>query len=96
MPAAWREIKDEREKYQHYLCSREWNVLKEAVHKRAEGVCERCGQYQIDAVHHLTYAAQIRRETRRLDWLVQALPRVHPREGTLGPARGSNASSIDR
>jgi hypothetical protein len=38
MPADWREIKDEREKYQYYLCSREWAVLKEAVHKRAEGV----------------------------------------------------------
>jgi hypothetical protein len=38
MPADWREIKDEREKYQYYLCSREWGVLKEAVHKRAEGV----------------------------------------------------------
>ena len=38
MPVDWREIKDEREKYQYYLCSREWGVLKEAVHKRAEGV----------------------------------------------------------
>jgi replicative DNA helicase len=56
MPADWREIKDQREKYQYYLCSREWAVLKEAVHKRGEGVCERCGQYPIDAVHHLTYA----------------------------------------
>jgi replicative DNA helicase len=56
MPADWRDIKDEREKYQHYLCSREWAMRKEAVHKRAKGICERCGQYPIDAVHHLTYA----------------------------------------
>ncbi len=44
MPADWREIEDESEKCQYYLCSREWSVLKEAVHKRAQGVCERCGQ----------------------------------------------------
>jgi len=56
MPADWRDIADEREKYQCYLCSREWAIRKEAVHKRAEGICERCGQYPIDAVHHLTYA----------------------------------------
>jgi len=62
MPADWREIKDEREKYQYYLCSREWAVLKEGIHKRAEGVCERCGQYPIDAVHHLTYARKYAEE----------------------------------
>jgi replicative DNA helicase len=62
MPAEWREIEDQREKYQCYLCSREWAVLKEAVHKRAEGVCERCGQYPIDAVHHLTYARKYAEE----------------------------------
>jgi len=62
MPADWREVKDEKEKYQYYLCSREWAVLKEGVHKRAEGVCERCGQYPIDAVHHLTYARKYAEE----------------------------------
>jgi hypothetical protein len=62
MPTDWREIKDERERYQHYLCSREWAVLKEAVQKRAAGVCERCGQYPIDAVHHLTYARKYAEE----------------------------------
>ncbi len=50
-----REIEDEREKYHHYLCSREWSLLKNAVHDRANGVCERCGQHPVDAVHHLTY-----------------------------------------
>jgi predicted ATP-dependent serine protease len=62
MQADWRDIKDEREKYQYYLCSREWAVLKEAVHKRAQGVCERCGQHAVDHVHHLTYARKYAEE----------------------------------
>ncbi len=56
----WRSITDEREKYAAYLCSREWGVLKEAVHERAGGVCERCNRNKIDAVHHLTYARKYR------------------------------------
>lgn len=51
----WRTIEDEREKYAAYLCSREWAVLKEAVHERAKGTCERCRLFPVDAVHHLTY-----------------------------------------
>ena len=46
---------NDREKYQSYLCSREWSVLKEAVHERAKGICERCTLFPIAAVHHLTY-----------------------------------------
>lgn len=52
----WKKIADDREKYQAYLCSREWSVLKEKVHERAKGMCERCTVFKIDAVHHLTYA----------------------------------------
>jgi hypothetical protein len=51
----WRKIEDEREKYAAYLCSREWAVLKEAVHERAKEICERCKIWPIDAVHHLSY-----------------------------------------
>lgn len=53
--ADWRSIEDDREKYAAYLCSREWNVKKEAVHKRAGECCERCNLFSINAVHHLTY-----------------------------------------
>lgn len=56
MAKDWKEITDDREKYAAYLCSREWSVLKEAVHERALGLCERCFTRKIDAVHHLTYA----------------------------------------
>lgn len=58
----WRSIKDDREKYAAYLCSREWSVLKAAVHERARGRCERCEINQIDAVHHLTYARKYRED----------------------------------
>jgi hypothetical protein len=52
----WKKIVDEREKYQAYLCSREWSKKREAVRKRCGDKCERCGINKIDAVHHLTYA----------------------------------------
>lgn len=43
------------EKYGMYLASREWSRLKNAVHKRAGGMCERCHHRKIDAVHHNNY-----------------------------------------
>lgn len=52
----WRTITDDREKYQAYLCSREWWEKRQAVAKRADGRCERCCFLPLDAVHHLTYA----------------------------------------
>jgi len=52
----WRAISDDREKYQAYLCSREWAVKREAVRERCSGTCERCGVLPMNAVHHLTYA----------------------------------------
>ncbi len=52
----WRESGiDERERYQRYLCSREWAILKEQVKQRSGGICERCRFNRSDAVHHLTY-----------------------------------------
>lgn len=52
----WRDIADDKEKYQAYLCSREWGELREEVRLRAGGKCERCKCNDMDAVHHLTYA----------------------------------------
>lgn len=52
----WKTMAEGREKYQAYLASREWSVLKEAVKKRAGGYCERCHVNPLDHVHHLTYA----------------------------------------
>lgn len=52
----WKTCTDEKEKYQLYLASREWGVLREQVISRAGGQCERCVLSPIDAVHHLSYA----------------------------------------
>lgn len=52
----WQDIRDDREKYQSYLASREWGILKEAIRERSGGTCERCCLYPMDHVHHLTYA----------------------------------------
>jgi len=56
----WQDMKDGKEKYAAYLCSREWSVLKEAVRERSGGVCERCTVTEMDHVHHLTYARKYR------------------------------------
>jgi hypothetical protein len=65
----WQDLEDDREKYAAYLCSREWSVLKAAVHLRSGGVCERCKRNDIDAVHHLTYARKYREELADLQGL---------------------------
>lgn len=52
----WQEMPEGKEKYAAYLCSREWSVLKQAVHDRADGMCERCLTRPIGSVHHMTYA----------------------------------------
>jgi len=46
----------ERERYQRYLASREWAVLKEQVRARSGGVCERCKKAPYEQTHHVTYA----------------------------------------
>lgn len=48
-------MKSEEDRYQEYLCSREWGVLKEFVRTRSSGTCERCFRNPAYAVHHLTY-----------------------------------------
>jgi hypothetical protein len=53
--STWRNIANDKEKYQAYLCSREWGVLKEQVRERASNKCERCLMFPMNAVHHLTY-----------------------------------------
>jgi hypothetical protein len=45
----------EKERYQRYLASREWGLLKAQVKARSGGICERCKLNPSDAVHHLTY-----------------------------------------
>ncbi len=54
----------EKDRYQRYLCSREWGLLREQVWDRCGGVCERCRKAPMSHVHHLTY---VRKYNERLD-----------------------------
>lgn len=51
----WQLMPEGPEKYQAYLCSREWAVKRRAVLERCGEVCERCHVNPVSAVHHLTY-----------------------------------------
>lgn len=51
----WRTITNDKSKYQAYLCSREWSVLKRKVRDRSGGRCERCRVNPHESTHHLTY-----------------------------------------
>lgn len=44
-----------RTKYQRYLASREWSVIRERVRERSGNRCEHCCSAPQQAVHHLTY-----------------------------------------
>lgn len=46
----------DQERYQRYLCSREWCEKRELVIERSRGLCERCRINSGDHIHHLTYA----------------------------------------
>ena len=70
----WQEMKEGKEKYAAYLCSREWSVLKEAVKERSNGLCERCSVNAMDHVHHLTYK---RKYDERLDDLQACCKQCH-------------------
>ena len=62
----WRRMTNDREKYQSYLCSREWALLRNAVRERCGGKCERCGVNDMECVHHLTYANKYMERTEDL------------------------------
>ncbi len=69
------ELQDfEQERYQRYLCSREWGVLKEQVRLRSGGTCERCRVNAANAVHHITY---IRKYQEVLDDLIHLCEPCH-------------------
>jgi hypothetical protein len=63
-----------QETRQAHYCSREWGLKKEAVHKRSNGVCERCKKNKGQAVHHKTY---IRLYNERLEDLIHLCNGCH-------------------
>lgn len=91
----WRSIKDDREKYAAYLCSREWSVLKAAVHERARGRCERCEINQIDAVHHLTYARKYREDLDDLQAICNPCHEFVHGKSDFDPKPGCAALQLD-
>src|SRR5262245_4611509 len=70
----WRIVRAGREKYQAYLASREWGLLREAVKERSGGICERCNKNGGTAVHHVTYA---RLYCERLEDLIHLCDECH-------------------
>lgn len=41
--------------YKSYIKSKKWRLKRLEVIRRASGICERCQQWPIVNVHHLTY-----------------------------------------
>lgn len=70
----WKQENNPKEKYQMYLASREWGLIKRQVHKRSKGICERCLIHKGDAVHHITYE---RKFNERLDDLIHLCKGCH-------------------
>lgn len=87
MARDWKEIEgDSKEKYGLYLCSREWGALREAVHERASGICERCKKHPIYAVHHLTYIRKYNEEPEDLQGLCDDCHKYTHKRGDFDPA----------
>lgn len=84
MVADWKLCTDEKEKYQAYLCSREWWSLRNQVIERCGGVCERCKIRKVDHVHHLTY---IRKYAEKLTDLLGVCKKCHDGIHQLNTAR---------
>jgi 5-methylcytosine-specific restriction endonuclease McrA len=50
-----RQTEQWRADYEAYLQTQEWADRRERIFKRANGVCEGCGEAPAEQVHHLTY-----------------------------------------
>ena len=90
MPTAardWKEMPDGREKYQAYLCSREWSVIRERVRKRSGGICERCFTNEMDHVHHKTYERKYKEEMEDLQAICKPCHEFTHGKSDLDPAR---------
>jgi hypothetical protein len=81
----------EQEKYQRYLCSREWNVLREQVRFRSGGRCERCYLAEMTAVHHLTYERKYHEDLADLQAICgECHEFVHAKGGVVFRPTGKN------
>jgi hypothetical protein len=80
----WQAMPDGPEKYQAYLCSREWAERKEAVKKRCGGICERCHTNPAEHRGRFFIASGLRHRDR------QAVPAETP----LAPALTVNRKQL--
>lgn len=71
-PINWKTMSEGKAKYQAYLCSREWAEKKRAIMERCDGVCERCGINDADAVHHLSYLHKYQEQLNELTAICKA------------------------
>lgn len=55
------QVEQQRDDYNRYLASPEWQALRRKVFARADGICEGCAEKPAVQVHHLTYR-RFRRE----------------------------------
>lgn len=70
--ADWKQLPDGKEKYNAYLCSREWAEKRESVRRRSKDMCERCRSRPMEICHHLTYARKYNETLEDLQSLCRA------------------------
>lgn len=90
----WRNIRNRKEKYQAYLCSREWGLLREDVHTRANGMCERCETNKGYAVHHLTYRRIYRERLEDLRLLCEDCHEFVHGRGDVDPCAATSPEEV--
>jgi hypothetical protein len=86
----WKSMPEGREKYEAYLCSREWALMRRRVLDRSRGICEKCKDAPFENVHHLTY---IRKYEEELDDLMGVCRDCH--EDIHQPKERTSKSEID-
>jgi hypothetical protein len=75
----------DNDEYQRYLASREWALKREAVKKRCNNICERCGVNPVKQVHHLTYIRLYKEKLEDLQGICKECHEYESAKRTLDP-----------
>jgi hypothetical protein len=94
MIADWKHIADDKEKYQVYLCSREWSELRELVRRRCADTCERCLINSMDSCHHLTYSRKYNEKLEDLCGICKGCHEFTHGKSSIDPAREQLSTRI--
>lgn len=65
----WKSMPNGQRKRGFYMASREWAMKREAVKKRAKGICEHCRKVPGTQTHHLNYGNLYDEPLEELQWL---------------------------